>query len=126
MNALAPKERRAWEAGTARKTRPSAEAGGQKCHYKSLSREFRRDGFHYRLIARVGDAAIYEQRWSGCPNPTICFEVIRIKRRETFQIGDKLIEAAEIYPRSEDWGTAGFTFTAKDAALAKLRELQQK
>jgi hypothetical protein len=88
-----------------------------------LSKEFRRDGFDFRQIAREGKAAIYEQIWSGCPNPNISYEVIRIRRREGFQIGGKFIEPAEVYPNSEAWGTDGFTFTNRDAAFAKLREL---
>jgi hypothetical protein len=39
--------------------------------YKPLSTEFRRDGFQYRQIAREGDAAIYEQTWNGCRNPSV-------------------------------------------------------
>ena len=33
------------------------------------------------------------------------------------------IEPASIYPNSEAWGVDGFTFTDKDAAFAKLREI---
>jgi hypothetical protein len=40
-----------------------------------------------------------------------------------FQIGARFIEPAEIYPNSEAWGVDGFTFTDKDVAFAKLREL---
>jgi hypothetical protein len=49
--------------------------------------------------------------------------VIRIKRREGFEIGGRLVEAAEVYPNSEAWGVDGFTLTGKDAAFTKLREL---
>jgi hypothetical protein len=49
--------------------------------------------------------------------------VIRIRRREGFQIGARLVEAAEVYPNSEAWGVVGFTLTDKDAAFAKLRQL---
>jgi hypothetical protein len=105
-------------------TSATAERGGKKCHsYKPLPKEFRRDGFDFRQIAREGKAAIYEQIWSGCPNPSISYEVIRIRRREGFQIGGKFIEPAEVYPRSEVWGTDAFTFADREAAFAKLREL---
>lgn len=106
------------------KTCARAEAWGKKRHfYKPLPSHFWHDGFEYRQIAREGDAAIYEQRWGGCADPSVCYEVIRIRRREGFQIGARLVEAAEVYPASESWGTDGFTFTDKDAALRKLREL---
>jgi len=88
-----------------------------------LPKQFRRDGFSYRQIARQGDAAIYEQTWNGCRNPSVSYEVIRIRRRQGFQIGGRFVEPAEIYPNSETWGVDGFTFTDKEAAFAKLREL---
>jgi hypothetical protein len=110
--------------GPTLKTLAAPEAGYKKCHsYKRLPTQFRRDGFTYRQIAREGNAAIYEQRWTGCVEPSVCYEVIRIRRREGFEIGGKFIEAAEVYPRSESWGVDGFTLTDKDAALAKLRSL---
>jgi hypothetical protein len=108
--------------GTA-KPRATAERGTNKSHYKRLPKEFRRDGFDFRQIAREGNAAIYEQRWTGCAEPSVCFEVIRIRRREGFQIGNKFVEPAEVYPKSEAWGVDGFTLTDREAAFAKLHEL---
>jgi hypothetical protein len=53
--------------GRPTKTRAAAEAGTQNGHsYKPLATEYHRPGFSYRQIAREGDAAIYEQRWTGC------------------------------------------------------------
>ena len=107
-----------------RKTRATPEAGGRKgCFYRPLPTEFRHDGFTYQQIAREADAAIYEQRWNRCRNPSVAYEVVRIRRREGFQIGARVIEAAEVYPKSEAWGVDGFTLTNKDAAFAKLREI---
>ena len=106
------------------KTISTAEARSKKDHsYKPLPTQFRHRRFNYRQIAREGNAAIYEQTWSGCHNPSVCYEVIRIRRREAFQIDGRFVEPAEIYPKSEAWGTDGFTLTDKDAAFAKLREL---
>jgi hypothetical protein len=106
------------------KTISTAEARSKKDHsYKPLPTQFRHDRFDYRQIAREGNAAIYEQTWSDCHNPSVCYEVIRIRRREAFQIDGRFVEPAEIYPKSEAWGTDGFTLTDKDAAFAKLREL---
>jgi hypothetical protein len=84
---------------------------------------FRHNEFEYRHIARERDAAIYEQKWGGCPDPSVCYEVIRIRRREGFQIGGRFVEPSEAYPNSEAWGVDGFTLTDRDAAFAKLREL---
>jgi hypothetical protein len=88
-----------------------------------LPTRFRRDGFDFRQIARQRDAAIYAQVWNVCSDPAVCFEVVRIKRREGFEIKGKFIEPREVYPNSEAWGTDGFTLTDRDAAFAKLREL---
>jgi len=49
--------------------------------------------------------------------------VIRIRRRDGFQISDRFVEPAEVYPRSELWGVDGFTFTNRDKAWAKFSEI---
>ena len=111
--------------GWAQKTRATTEARSKKGRfYKPLPKEFRHDGFTYRQIAREGDAAIYEQRWTGCAEPSVCYEVIRIRRREGFQIGGRFVEPAEVYPNSEAWGAYGVTFTDKDRAFVKLHGLR--
>jgi hypothetical protein len=110
--------------GLAIKTRATAEAWGKKRHsYKPLPTRFRRDGFNYRQVAREKDTAIYEQTWNGCSDPSVCYEVIRIGRRDGFQINGRFVEPAEIYPKADAWGVDGFTLTDKDAAFAKLREV---
>ena len=106
------------------KPRATAEAWGkERRSYKALPTRFRRDGFNYRQIAREGDAAIYEQTWNGCSDPSVCYEVVRIHRHEGFQIDGRFVEPAEVYPNSGAWGVHGFTLTDKDAAFAKLHEL---
>jgi hypothetical protein len=117
------KERRAWEAGAARKTRPSPDGGCQKGHYRPLPKEFRRDGFHYRQIKREGDVVIYEQAWLGCAEPSLSYEVVCVRRREGFQIADRFVNAAEIYPNLEAWGVDGFTFTNRNKAWARFFEI---
>jgi hypothetical protein len=108
---------------SAQKTSARAEAGSKKGpFYRPLPKEFRRDGFNYRQIARQGDAAIYRQTWTGSADPSPCWEVIRIRHHEGFQIRGRFVEPAEVYPNSEAWGVDGFTFTDRDAAFAKFRE----
>ena len=108
------------------KTRATAEAWSKKRHScKPLPTRFRRDGFEYRQIARERHGAIYEQTWAGCCDPSVCYEVIRIRRREAFQIDGRLVEPAEVYPSSGAWGVDGYTLTDKDAAFAKLREVSR-
>lgn len=109
------------------KTRARAEAGSKKQYlYKPLPTQFRRDGFNYQQVAREGYAAIYEQRWTGDSTPSVCYEVIRIRRREGFQIDGRFVEPAEVYPNSDAWGVDGFTFPDKDTAFAKLKEVVRK
>jgi hypothetical protein len=103
------------------KTRATGVARSKKQpSYRPLPIEFSRNGFNYRQITREGNAAIYEQIWSGCSNPSVCYEVVRIRRREGFQIDGRFVEPAEVYPTSDAWGVDGFTLTDKDAAFAKL------
>jgi len=106
------------------KTHARTEARGEKEHsHKPLPVEFRADGFNYRKVTREGEWAIYEQTWSGCDDPNVCYEVVRIRRREGFEIDGRFVEPAEIYPHSRTWGVDGFTLTDKGAAFAKLREV---
>jgi hypothetical protein len=115
------------QAARAIKTRATAEAWSKKRHpYRRLPTQFRRDGFNYRQIAREGDAAIYEQTWTNCAEPSVCYEVVRIRRREGFQINGRFVEPAEIYPKADAWGVDGFTLTDKDAAFAKLHEVAEQ
>ena len=107
------------------KTPATAEAWSKKGRFhKPLAEGFRRDGVTYRQIAREGNAAIYEQRWTGCAEPSVCYEVIRVRYRDGFHIGGRFVEPAEVYPNSEAWGVDGWTVTTLDAAYEKLRALR--
>ena len=106
------------------KTLRIAEGGYKKRHsYKRLPTQFRHGQFHYRQVTRERNAAIYEKIWNGSCNPSVCYEIIRIRRREGFEIAGRFVKPAEVYPNSEAWGTDGFTLTDKQAAFAKVREL---
>ena len=91
-----------------------------------MPKEFRRDGFNYRQIARERNAAVYEQRWTGCAEPTVCYEVIRIRRREGFWINCRFVEPAEVYPKSEAFGVDGFTLANREALSAKFRSFSNR
>jgi hypothetical protein len=103
------------------KTRATAKGGSEKGHsYSPLPTQFRRDESDYRQIYHEGDFAIYLQTWKG-NEQSAAFEVVRIRRHEGFQIGDRFVEAAEVYPNSEAWGRDGWTLPDKEAAFHKLR-----
>ena len=109
---------------SSRKTSATAEGGSKKGRfYRPLPARFRHNGFEYRQIARKGDAALYEQRWTGCAEPSVCYEVIRIRRRDGFQINEKVIEPYEVYPNSDAWGVDAFTFTDRNKAWVKFFEI---
>ncbi|PYJ48201.1 MAG: hypothetical protein DMG96_25855 [Acidobacteria bacterium] len=109
---------------SAQKTRATAEGGDRKGRfYKPLPKEFWRGGFTYRQIAREGSAAIYEQRWTGCAEPSVSYEVVRLRCRDGFHIGGRFVPTAEVYPGSEQWGELGWTFCNKELAFAKLWEI---
>jgi len=59
----------------------------------------------------------------GCTDLSVCYEVIRIRRREGFQIDGRFVEPAEVYPNSGAWGMDGWTVLTRDAAFEKLREI---
>ena len=97
--------------------------GGLEATIAPLPTRFSRGEFTYRQIAREGMWAIYEQIWNGSSNAKPCYEVIRIRRSSARQIGGVTLAPAEMYPPSESWGKYGFTFTDKDAAFAKMKEV---
>ena len=109
---------------SSRKTSATAEGGSKEARfYKPSPKEFRRDGFNYRQIAREGDVALYEQRWTDCAEPSVCYEMIRIRRRDGFQISEKFIEPYEVYPNSDAWGVDGFTVTDRNKAWDQFFEM---
>ena len=88
-----------------------------------LPTRFSRGEFTYQQIAREGGWAIYEQIWHGKSDAQPCYEVIRIRRSSARQIAGVTLAPAEMYPPPESWGKYGFTFTDKDAAFAKMKEV---
>jgi hypothetical protein len=107
--------------------RATAEAWSKKGQfYKPLPKEFRHDGFQYRQFAREKDAAIYEQTWISCLEPSVSYEVIRIRRRDGFLIEGRFVEPAEVYPGLELWGRDGLTFTDRKKAWAKFFEMSKE
>jgi hypothetical protein len=95
-------------------------------YYKPLERHFERGEFNYNLLVRQEDVAIYSQTWRACSEPRVAFEVICIRRHNGKEIKSQWVEPSEFYPSSTEWGKYGFSFTDKEAAFAKLREVSQR
>ncbi len=84
----------------------------------TIPSSFEHRGFIHTEVARKGEWRVYERRPHGV---TIShWEVVKIlEAKERFAFG-KIYPPQEVYPRSEAWGTHGFTLTTLAAALAKL------
>lgn len=80
-------------------------------------------GFTLTQVSRDGNIAVYSQVWNGCKNPSTAYEVIRIQHHNGREIMGTHIPPSEYYPRSETWGTCGWTYVDKDSALHKAVEL---
>jgi hypothetical protein len=111
---------------------PKTRAGGfsnskrGQC-YKPLDRHFQRAEFNYKQLVREKDVAIYSQTSrGGSSEPVIAFEVIRVRRHNGKKIKGQWVGPSEFYPSLTEWGKYGFTFTDKDAAFAKFRELLRR
>jgi len=90
-----------------------------------LATRFRHDGFDYLQICREGNVAVYQQTWKGNER-SAAFEIIRVRRHDGFHIGGRFVEPGEVYPKSEAWGTNGWTMQDRGAAFRKLREIGSK
>lgn len=87
----------------------------QDDRYKTLATHLRREGFDLKQTDRKQDVAVYEKtkgQYKG-------YEVIIIRNREEYTIAGKTVEAAEVYPSSEDWGTLGWTYPEYHRAIFK-------
>jgi len=93
---------------------------GQNAPYARLLGKFRQSGFTFTQLQRVGDVAIYGQT-KGKQSPA--FEVVIIRRREASIAFGHEFPATEYYPKSEDWGTYGFTYLTLKETERKLRKL---
>jgi hypothetical protein len=86
--------------------------------------DFRKNGYHYVQLARVGDVALY------CQGGGAAYEVVVIRRHSGFVLAGKQVEPAEYLPCNEEWGRYGWTLHTKSEAEAKmatvLATLEQK
>ncbi len=97
-------------------TEPRKVVGG----YLVLPLEFSEKGFNFKQISRQGDVAIYG-RAKDKTKPH--FEVIVIKRHESYTIAENTIEAAEMYPSSEQWGTTAWSYNTIEEANKRFKTL---
>lgn len=88
---------------------------------KPLPTEFKKGDFDHKLVRREGDVAIF---WRKSPHHRDAhYEVIVVQQHEASHRFGKDFEAAEGYPRSEMWGTAGWTYNTIEDAEYRFRTL---
>lgn len=92
--------------------------------------QFRKNGWHYKLVARTERGAIYSQ--SSLPdlpaNGKACaYEVVRVRTREartmTTKSGSFDFPAGEYLPHTEEWGRHGWTCATLPRAVERLNEI---
>lgn len=85
---------------------------------------FDRDDWRHVLLRRAGDACLVERTNLG--TGSVHWEVIVVQHRaaEISQRG-RAYPAREVYPNNEQWGEAGWTFTERSLADARMAALTQ-
>jgi len=89
---------------------------------KPLGDTYRKNTFHYELVQREGDIAIFKQRLrpgEGC----LAYEVIIIQKDPDREFAGVLVPAHERAPGNAEFGKKGWTYPTLDRAKAKMREL---
>ena len=82
---------------------------------------FKRHGFTYNQLQRVGDVAILAQ--SKPDLSRVWFEVVIVQRHDGHVIHGQNVPPAEYMPSAETWGRFGFTFRDNHSAQAKFDAL---
>jgi hypothetical protein len=85
---------------------------------------FERTGFRHVLLRRDGDVCLVERTNLRVKPPSVHWEVIVIqhKRERTLPNGE-VVGASEGYPQDELWGEAGWTYTNRSQADARMADL---
>jgi hypothetical protein len=99
-------------------------ASTEKNPIRALPMHVTKDGFDFHQVIREGQVAVYRQTKAGTSIED--FEVILIQRRPGGIFQGKPFEARETYPVSEEWGLQGWTYQAKERAMAKFNALCER
>jgi hypothetical protein len=95
--------------------------------HKPIPLTFRKDGFDFTQLQRLGDWCLYSKTKTGFKSTF--FEVMRILTHDGREIAGQKIEPAEYLPGNESWGNYGFSFSQREVATrfleAKAGETKQ-
>ena len=89
---------------------------------KTHPKEWESKGFRYRIIKREGMVVIAEVTSPDSPG-YLTWEVAILRRNPPGHRFGKDFTASESYPRSEEWGTRGFTCHTREAASRRFASL---
>ncbi len=84
--------------------------------YRFLPHTFRDKGYEFHQEKRTDSWAVYKQQRVD-NGKVVAYEVVRIQRFPETRFPDGSVSPPrEAYPRSESWGTDGWTFRTLEAA----------
>lgn len=87
--------------------------------YLIIPLEFIDKKWHFKQLFRKNDVAVYvKNKGTGSS-----YEAIIIQKHDGYTVFKKTFPPAEFYPRSEDWGCKGFSYTNEKEALDKAKKL---
>ena len=101
--------------------KPSNEAA-RPAVVNALQLQFSYDGFTFRLLQRAGNAALFSKAKESHSRQS--FEVVVVQKHpaRTFPSG-KSYPDREAMPRSEDWGTFGWSYSDLEQAQKRFNQL---
>jgi len=86
----------------------------------TIQPSFTERGFNFTLVERKGQIALYHR----CkPGGSGHWELVRLRVAAPTVIYGREYPEREVYPRSEAWGTDGFTFVSLELAKARFAEM---
>lgn len=91
---------------------------------KPIALEFTHGSMTYRQVMRSGNIAIYHQteEFDGQQKHR-SYEVVKIRIRKPRTLFGMEYPLMEVYPKSEDWGTYGWTYPTLEAAEKRFAGL---
>jgi hypothetical protein len=90
-----------------------------KAGHEGLAKTFKRNGFTHNQVVRESNIAIYRRAKRIRSKEIERFEVVIIRVLPEHIAFGRLFPEREIYPRSEEWGTYGWTYRDMEAAWKK-------
>jgi hypothetical protein len=103
------------------RTKSHSEAGRSARDYAPLAARFKRHGFEFERLCRVGPIAIYKR---SRRDRLVSFEVVVLRPTPERMLPDgTIVPAKERYPTNSEWGEYGWSCTSLDRAQSKFEEL---